>query len=305
MNEHALDFIDGRRGAPFFLFLNYMDAHDAYDPPRAYRDRFARIDDPEVGFVRYSRRLGGTISSNQFVRDVVPVLSAEEWTRIVALYDAELAYLDEQVGRLVDGLKARGLYDQTIIVITADHGELMGEHGLANHFKSLSEEEIRVPLIVRYPPALRPGRVTTPVQLVDVLPTLSELTGLTAGDPMDGQSLVPLVAGTRVADPEAPVFSYLVRAPEREFPHTAPGHLVAVRTGARKFIWSSTGMHAFHDFAADPKGDRNGYGNAPEVAALAGRLDEWRKAVGLERLDGGGPIDRLTRERLRALGYVQ
>jgi arylsulfatase A-like enzyme len=305
INEHALRFVDDRPGMPFFLFVNYMDAHDAYDPPRAYRDRFVPIGDPEIGFVRYNRRLGGTISSNEFVRDVVPTLTPEDWRQIVGLYDAELLYLDEQIGRLVEGLRARGLYDRTIIVVTADHGELFGEHGLANHFKSLSEEEIRVPLVVRYPPALRPGRVTTPAQLVDVLPTLRDLVGLSTTQTMDGRSLVPMIDGAQAADPTAEVFSFLVRAPERGFPHTAPGHLVSVRSGSRKFIWSSTGKHAYYDFTSDPTASRNAYGDTAEVTALAGRLAEWRKGVGLDQLEGGGPLDRLTRERLRALGYIQ
>jgi arylsulfatase A-like enzyme len=180
----------------------------------------------------------------------------------------------------------------------------MGEHGLANHFKSLTEEEIHVPLIVRYPRALPTRRVVTPVQLADILPTLSEVAGLAPGPAMDGRSLLPLVAGgPAAADAEA--FSFLIRGADKKFPHTAAGHLVAMRSGQRKFVWSSTGMHAYYDLATDPDAEQNLYGDTPEVAALARRLDEWRRSAGLERFDGGEPMDRLTRERLRALGYIQ
>jgi arylsulfatase A-like enzyme len=306
VNRHALRFVDAHPGEPFFLFLNYMDAHDAYDPPAAWRERFVSGVDPEIGFVRYQRDLGGTISSNQFVRDVVPRLTPRDWEGIVGLYDAEIAWLDDQVGRLLAALRARGLYDRTIVVVTADHGELMGEHGLANHFKALTEEEIHVPLLVRYPPALPGGRrVSTPVQLGDVLPTLAELLRLPAAPSMEGRSLLPLLAGAAPTPGGDEAFSYLVRAPDRRFPHTASGHLISLRSGSRKYVWSSTGQHAYYDLAADPAAERNAYADTPEVAAMAARLDAWRRQVGLEHLDGDEPVDRLTTERLRALGYVQ
>src|SRR5256885_1985399 len=216
-----------------------MDPHDPYDPPEPFRDRFAPGVDPEMGFVRYSREVGRSISSGRFVRDTLPKMSAEDIAKIVALYDGEIAYLDDQIGRLVSTLKARGIYDRTLLIVTADHGELFGEHGLANHMKALSEEEIHVPLIMRYPAALPRGkRVNTPVELSDILPTVLELAGVAPGTPLDGKSLMPLVGeGTAAQDDGwGETFSFLIRRPDRNYPFTSPGHLVGMRTPVFKYV---------------------------------------------------------------------
>ncbi len=307
ITDRALRWTARRGRKPFFLFINYMDPHDCYDPPQPFRDAFAAGVDPTIGFVRWDFRRERHLSSNDFVRDVLPRLSARDWQAVVDLYDAEIAYLDHEMGRLFARLKAQGQYDDTVIVISADHGELFGEHGLANHFKALSEEEIHVPLVLRYPARLPGGtRVSPLVQMSDVLPTVLELLGLTSVPEMDGQSLMPLVArGERSA---TEVFSSLIRRPEADFPHTAPGHLVSVRTPESKYVWSSTGQHAFYDLRTDPEAHRNVYesqSDRPEVRAAAKRAEEWRRRVGLDGQETYTPDDALTTERLRALGYVQ
>ena len=195
INADALDWLDGRDpDRPFFLFINYMDPHDAYDPPEEYRAKFASDADPELGFVRYHRDHGGTISSNAFVRDVAPEFDQAKWDEMLDLYDAEIAYLDAEIGKLLADLEARGLSDDTIVIITSDHGELFGEHGLANHFKALTREETHVPLIMRWPGKVDGGkRIKTPAQLRDILPTVLELAEIPGGPEMDGQSLVAVL----------------------------------------------------------------------------------------------------------------
>jgi arylsulfatase A-like enzyme len=305
IGERALDWMAAQGGQPFFMFVNFMDPHDAYDPPSPFRARFAAGVDPELGFVHYNRRLGGEISSNRFVRDELPKLGADGVARLVSLYDAELAFLDAQIGQLVAGLKARGLYDRTIVVVTADHGELLGEHGLFQHFKSLSDEELHVPLVIHYPPALPAGRrVKSLVELTDVLPTLLEMAGVPA-PPLDGRSLLPLVADREEAVATREAYSFLVRPPDPKYDFTLAGNLVGRRSPDTKYVWSSTGRHEYYDLGADPRAERNVYGARPEVAAVEQRVAAWRKKVDLEQLDAGGPMDRLTRDRLRALGYVQ
>ncbi|TME71728.1 MAG: sulfatase [Chloroflexi bacterium] len=307
VNEQAARWIERQGSQPFFLFINYMDPHDPYDPPQPFRDRFAGGVDPVLGFVRYSPRLGRSISSGQFVRDVLPKLSPQDLAKIVALYDAEIAYLDDRIGRLVSVLKARGLYDHTILVVTADHGELFGEHGLANHMKSLSEEEIHVPLIMRYPSAIPPGRrVATPVELSCILPTLLELLGIPPQTALDGRSLLPLVQEAAAGqDGFGDTFSFLIRRPDRSYPHTAPGHLIGLRTAAFKYVWSSTGRNAYYDLLKDPHAEHNLYGDGVDIASAEQRLADWRKKAGFENIDADERLDRLTTERLRALGYVQ
>jgi arylsulfatase A-like enzyme len=307
ITDRALGWMEQRGEKPFFLFINYMDPHDCYDPPQPFRDAFAPGADSMIGFVRWDLRKERSISSNDFVRDVLPRLSEQDWKAVVDLYDAEIAYLDHEMGRMFAWLKARGQYDDTVIVISADHGELFGEHGLANHFKALSEEELHVPLVLRYPERLPGGmRVSPLIQMSDVLPTVLELLEVTSVPEMDGQSLMPLVARGERPNPE--IFSCLIRRPDPAFPHTAPGHLVSVRTPESKYVWSSTGQHAFYDLRDDPEAHRNVYADVsdrPDVHAAAQRVEEWKQRVGIEGRETYEPDDALTTERLRALGYVQ
>ena len=304
LTDWAIDWI-GRRERPFFLFVNYMDAHDAYDPPAPFRAQFAADADPELGFVRYSRRHGGSISSNRFVRDVVPKLTPEQWRHLIDLYDAEIASGDHEVGRLLRALEARGLAENTIVVVTADHGELLGEHGLANHFKSLSIEETHVPLLLRYPGHLPPGRrVERPSQLRDILPSVLELAGIDAGVPMDGTSLVPAARGTAGDDGSEATYGFLVREVDPEYWFTSPGNLLGIRTQRSRYVWSQTGKHEYYDRIVDPREETNLYGRGPAVADDEQRLAAWRHAHGFETFGDSGPIDRLTKERLKAIGYA-
>ena len=139
VNADFLAWLDEDRDRPFFGFLNLFDAHDPYEPPAPWDRRFA-----------------ATPSS----RD---------------RYDGAIAYMDEQLGRLADELSARGLLDRTIVVVTSDHGELFGEHGLENHGNALYLPLLHVPLVIRYPATLAPGRVANSVSLRDLAISLLDL----------------------------------------------------------------------------------------------------------------------------------
>jgi arylsulfatase A-like enzyme len=310
MNAYALDWIDARDPSrPFFLFINYMDPHDSYDPPKEFRDKLAAKVKPELGFVRYRGDKRKTISSNEFVRDVAPRLSQQDWRQMLDLYDAELAYLDAQIGELLAALKERGLLDNTIVVITSDHGELFGEHGLANHFKTLSDEETHIPLFLRYPPGVPAGRrVQAPVQLRDILPTVLELAGIESAAPMDGQSLVALTGSStgEATGARHETVGYLHRPVDKEYPFTASGHLLGLRTPQEKYVWSSTGKHEYYDLSADPAGQKNLHGQAAGEAQMAERLAQWRKQAGFENFgEKQKGVDRLMKDKLKALGYAQ
>lgn len=304
LTDRSIDWINSRDGdRPFFLFLNYMDVHDAFDPPEPYRSRFAPDVDPMLGFVRFDAEEGEAIDSNTFVRDVLPTMQQADWDELIELYDGEIAYLDEHIGRLIADLDEQGELDNTIVVVTSDHGELFGEHDLAYHFKALTEEETHVPLIIRYPAGMRPGgRVAGAVELNDILPTVLELAEIESEAPMDGSSLVA-AARTGNAD-EGPVFTYLLRDPRAKFPHTLAGHLLGVRKDGQKYVWSSGGEHEFYVLGNDPKAHDNLYlsqGGAP--LELEEELARWRESVGLNEISKE-KLDPITRDRLRALGYI-
>ena len=307
INADAVDWLDSREGdRPFFLFINYMDPHDAYDPPEEFRQKFAAGADPELGFVRYIRDLGGTISSNRFVRDVAPQFDQAKWDEMLDLYDAEIAYLDAEIGNLLATLEDRGLDENTIVIVTSDHGELFGEHGLANHFKALTREETHVPLLIRYPGRIEGGiRIATPTQLRDILPTVLELAEIPGVPEMDGTSLVALLDGAQTELRGGETVGFLYRPVDKEYPFTAPGHLLSLRDPNSMYVWSSTGMHEYFDLDQDPAEDRNLHGAHPGEPKAERRFKEWRSAAGFD--DFGGKqkkVDRLMKDKLKALGYV-
>jgi arylsulfatase A-like enzyme len=307
LTDRAIRWMTSRGDKPFFLFVNYMDPHDGYDPPEPYRTRFADGVDPIKGFVRWDHDKDRAIDSNTFVRDKLPKMQPKDWQELIDLYDGEIAFLDAQLGRMFDVMRERGILDNTIVVITADHGELFGEHGLAYHFKSLSEEETHVPLLMRYPGGLPAGaRIKTPVEVNDVLPTLVELSGAAAKTKMQGESLVTLAKQGDGPDGGKGVetFTYLIRKPDKRFAHTQAGHLFGRKTGGDKYVWSSGGQNEFYELAQDPKAHDNEYAaDKPEIAVPAERVTEFRKQHGLEDV-AEQKLDRATREKLKALGYI-
>lgn len=177
INRRALSWLDGRdRDRPFFMFLNYLDAHNPYQPPAPFDTLFS-----DSGAARYI----------ELIRDDTP---ARLWTpearrAAVDKYDESLAYLDAELGALFAELKQRGLWDNTVVIVTSDHGEEFGEHNVFFHGNSLFRPALDVPLLVRYPGTVPAGRVvTTPVSLKDLAATVLDLSAA-PGDRLPGRSL--------------------------------------------------------------------------------------------------------------------
>src|SRR2546426_4916808 len=143
---------------------------------------------------RWSRALPGAgrlARGNLHYEHAVTHLPEAERQFIEANYDGEVAAMDEALGELLDALIARGRYENALVIVTADHGEFLGEHGQMGHIgQMLYEPVLRVPLVVKFPGSTGPrGRSTTPVQLVDVLPTVLEVTGAPEPDGIQGEAL--------------------------------------------------------------------------------------------------------------------
>jgi arylsulfatase A-like enzyme len=154
--DKALAFVDRNADKRWFLWVHYYDPHYAYEPHPG---------GPSFGTDR------------------------------VALYDGELAYTDLHIGRLLDGLRAKGLSERTVVVVTGDHGEGFGEHGVELHGYHLYAPQTKVPLIIRVP-GIAPRRSTTPAGHADILPTLVNLAGGAPSPEQQGRSLVDAIAGT-------------------------------------------------------------------------------------------------------------
>jgi len=298
------------RGQPFFLFMNYFEPHLPYNPPEPERARFlARGGAPAGGEsgavdpadVERLRRF----KHPEEVRQILGAgsLSPADFRLLSDLYDGEIAYVDRRIGEVVHSLRRHGLLDQTVVVVTSDHGEMLGEHGFMDHKFTLYEPVLRIPLILRYPRAIPAGqRLETPVLLLDLYPTLLGLAGIrdvagrvgTGGAEWPPEALaLPGVGGLGAAaghgrSEEGPLIAEFARPGEflEVMRALVPGldltpwdrTLVAFRVGETKLIWGSDGRHQLFDLDADPAEATD---LAPRGAAgtsnLTRRAEGWLK----------------------------
>lgn len=201
VNRAFLSWLDEHPGERFFAYVHYMDPHEPYaSPGESYRafgapegDAVARSKALKDELQRLMEAKNGGIRSIHDLDDDYRAMLDE----LVDLYDAEIAYWDEQFGRLLDALRQRDLLEDTIIVVTSDHGEEFADHGMLEHGRTLHREVLHVPMVIAHSgqPA---GRRRGLVGLIDLAPTLIDLAGLAppeAGPPFAGSNLFGLRSG--------------------------------------------------------------------------------------------------------------
>jgi len=180
VNREFLRWVDRDPGKTFFAFLNYFDVHDPYLPPEPYRSRFASAKNP-----------GGLV--DEFTVRNLPLLTPEQIQGERDAYDGAIDYVDERIGELFSDLKARGLDENTLVVITSDHGEELGDHGLLLHCESLYRQELHVPLVFWWPGKIPAGiRLGTPVTNAAIPATILDLRAHGAQSGFPGPSLAKL-----------------------------------------------------------------------------------------------------------------
>jgi choline-sulfatase len=282
--RRALEWLDGRRepATPFFLFVHYFDPHDPYLLPEGFQPPF---------------RPGPK--------------EALKLNREIFRYDSLIAFTDREIGRLLDGLEERALAGDTLVVLTGDHGEGLMQHGHMFHGVHLYEEGVRVPLVLRWPGRLDPGRVVPePVALMDLTPTILALAGSGAEGAVafEGESLVASLLGDAQGDPERPVYLYRRRYEGGEVAKGvfAQGEKFGIRAGRWKLIdGPDEGTLELYDLEADPGERENLAGREVE------RADRWRARLGEGRRRTDrvspetAPLTDAERRRLEALGYVE
>ena len=240
-NERVYDrvtrWLSGRPAKPFFLFVHLWDVHFDFVPPPPWDKAF----DPDYT---------GWVDGKNFFFDprYNPEMAERDKEHLLALYDGEIAWTDSIVGRIRADLEKAGLLDGTVLALTSDHGTEFFEHGQKGHRRTLFDEVIKTPLIVRYPPKLAAGRrVAGQTRGIDVGPTLLELAGLPPTDQVLGRSLVPLAespAGPGVGRAVSELFSVGI-------------NLRTVRTSRWKlYDWIGTPEHYYFDLQQDP-GERS------------------------------------------------
>lgn len=269
LTDRALEFIDGRRGNPFCLYLSHKAVHHQFLPPQDLKDLYDGVD------LRLPPEADSLISivDGLVVSGVVGPLEYHYRN-----YCRTITATDREVGRLLDSLEAMGILDDTVVVYAGDNGFFWGEHRLVDK-RWPYEEAIRIPLIVRYPlMTADPGIPADQMALnIDLAPTLLNLAGLHIPGNMEGSSLVPVLRDRSVKGREAFLYEYF-----KDFPYNVPEYL-AVRTGRYKYIrYQGRRKNEIFDLANDPRemnnllGTPEGDALLPELSALMDRLTQGR-----------------------------
>ncbi len=258
----------------FFLFLHYYDPHSdfyetklnqlPYYAPQPFLEKFCP--NPELSLA-YHKDL------NAYASEYLGALNAQKievkpavLQAIISLYDAGIAYFDDQIGALFTQLKEKGLYDDSLIIFTSDHGEEFREHGEFIH-DQVYEECIRVPLLVKFPRgSFKPGRREQPVELIDIMPTLLDYLRLPIPGYLQGVSFLPAITGEKTGD--KPIF-----ARKKSF---ASGRGYSLTEGRLKLLYDpDSGRLELYNLKEDP-GEKNNL--AKEMPEAARRLEKRLKA---------------------------
>jgi arylsulfatase A-like enzyme len=243
INRAALRWLDkGPSSAPFFLVLNYFDAHGPYTPPPPYRQKFSVNPNP-----------GGLLHDVALRRR--PQLTQAQLQGEIDAYDGAIAYLDRQFQELIGELGRRGVEDNTIVIVTSDHGESFGEHGLFTHRTALYRELVHVPLIVRWPGHVPSDtRVDVPVSITDIPATLRDLLDIPPTNGIRGQSLATAWMRPTTRADRRFLVQELARMPFEEFNWVPAyyGALTSVIASKWHYIEHETLGAELYDLQHDP-----------------------------------------------------
>lgn len=293
----VLDWLRDSSSEPFFLFIHCYDVHKPYDPPAHYvRPFYPACQGELISFVEHDEVVFKE-EGRSAVRVAVDSLSDDQIDHLVSHYDGEVRRVDEEVGILLKVLDELDVRDETLVIVTSDHGEQFLEHGGLGHRSTLFQEELAVPLIMRLPAAFRPGRtVKKPVSVVDIMPTVLNLMSLD-GNNLTGIDLVPLLKGEQV---EYPILSEFIE-----------GGLVALREGKFKLIVSKDGSPKLFDLEEDQSEQVDISEKLPEIKERL--FEEMKERV--YRHEVAGSRYRIKEadedeegyftEQLKALGYIE
>jgi arylsulfatase A-like enzyme len=294
VNEQAFPWLENRSPErPFLLYLHTTDPHGPYMPRSPYREQFAAtVTDPSLGSNDRIAELGRVGADAD--DEVVKALSD--------LYDAEIAFNDAAFGLLLDKLRELGLYESTLIVLLSDHGEEFGEHHQMAHGKSLFDEQLKVPLVIRFPDGRGVGdKAHSMARQIDILPTLLDYVGADIPPAVQGRSLLPAVTAGEASIEEVS-YAYL---------DLDARHLESVSTVSHKLIsyLSSPTSLASREELFDLESD------AAELVDIAEDDVVWKgylKSLLLFRRQFWQPLDapqveadEELKRRLRAAGYLQ
>jgi arylsulfatase len=301
----ALEMLHRGRGQPQFLFLHFFDAHWPYWPGDELNTRFGPLSTDTSGLL-YK------------VRNQIPPADEKEVQHMMDLYDAEIVYLDREVGRFLDELKNTGMYENSLVIVTADHGEAFLEHGFWEHGQTLYQEMVHVPLLVKWPGKPAPRRVVGLVSQADLFPTILEAAGIPTEEGAYGGISLQRALDERRDSTGREVVLELTWDP---LPTRPAKMLLAWRAERYKYLASfdaptvdglysaPVGSEELYDLLDDPGETKNLALDSGDLVAANRKkvLDFLERARELRAARRGAEVelDEETRERLEILGYVE
>jgi arylsulfatase A-like enzyme len=275
INKEALPYIEQLSqltNSPFFLFFHYYDPHSdfhraennqlPYYAPEPFLSTFCK----NPGLSLASRQEGGGFATQYLceLNEENSVVPEPVRDSIIQLYDAGIAYFDSYLGELLSNLKEKNLYTNSMIIFTADHGEQFQEHGEFIH-NQVYQEDVRVPLLIKFPGERKSRRIESPVALIDILPTLLDYLEMPVDNYLQGVSLLPLLNSQAIA--ERGLLSQQ-KAPRNN-------QIYALVEGRYKLILDlNTGEKELYDLLADPLEKDN---RAGQMITIVNRLEEKLK----------------------------
>ncbi|MBW1855592.1 MAG: sulfatase [Deltaproteobacteria bacterium] len=282
ITKESFRMLDKLSSGPFFLFINYMDAHDPYQPPRPFDGYFLDTSFPQL-YRLQKHFLYFTGNLNQ-----------KSWNSyLLSQYDGEIAYLDAQLGKLFARLKQKDMYDSSLIIITSDHGELFDENGFSSHKTPMYEGVIKVPLIIKFPFKRKVGREKTMITLADLYPTILSICDLPVPEGISGKTFgkgsLPIVSE---------LYNYGI------------GEHRILYNGEYKYMrYQQQREPELYNLHKDPMEKVNMVNVLPEVTMkMEEELREWEMTHGLKfkyTPKKEGTFTKEIWEGLRALGYLQ
>jgi arylsulfatase A-like enzyme len=321
LNRVLLPWLERHRHAPFFLYAHTTDPHAPYRPPPGFEQKWAEPAETTAFDRTYAalhdlRQYGG---GAVFTREAVKArgLDPEGFLRqAIDRYDGEIAFCDSSLAALFERLKQLGIADDTLLVVVSDHGEEFWDHGFTGHGHSLYRELIHALWVMWNPKLLpRPARLSQPVALIDLVPTLLELIDLPVEGVVEGQSLLPLLRGEPFQRKAYVAASKPARPNPRGFVPENAADSFMLLDERWKLIYRPQAERAglseaeLYDRAADPAERSNAAARFPaETARLTEEVRRWISArEEIRKLVGRGreaTLDPNALERLRTLGYI-
>jgi len=286
ITENALDWFEDEWNEedPFFMWLHYMDVHYPFQPPEQFLEELG-IDPPPKHRVA---------ELNGKMQEEPDELTEEDVDDLLKLYEGEIRFTDHYIGKILDELEERGILDETIVIVTADHGEAFGEHGRFGHHPYLYDELLRVPLII-HAPGYEPRTIDQQVSLLDLGPTLYDLLGVETPDAVQGRSFEPLLRGEEMEE-------------EVAIATGKGGETLACRTSEWKCFWKvEEDEIELYNLQSDPDELEDVSTDYPDVVAefrevMQSYLDEAEETdIDLPDIEESAEVE----QRLRDLGYVE